>query len=71
MPGTDPCSPILSPAGCTPQLKAREDEVINLTSVHTTATAQYDRRVSELEAKAARLTEHNRWAGGGRCKFCP
>ncbi|GLC41905.1 hypothetical protein PLESTB_001046000 [Pleodorina starrii] len=42
------------------QLKAKEEELINLASVHTTSVAQYDRRVSELELRAARLTEANR-----------
>ncbi|EFJ43281.1 centriole protein [Volvox carteri f. nagariensis] len=42
------------------QLKTREEELVNLSSVHTTAVAQYDRRVSELELKVARLSESNR-----------
>ncbi|GIM05695.1 hypothetical protein Vretimale_10129 [Volvox reticuliferus] len=42
------------------QVKQKEEELINLTSVHTTAVAQYDRRVSELELKVARLTEANK-----------
>ncbi|GIL62982.1 hypothetical protein Vafri_17149 [Volvox africanus] len=42
------------------QVKQKEEELINLTSVHNTAVAQYDRRVSELELKVARLTEANK-----------
>lgn len=34
--------------------------MINLSSVHTTSTAAYDRRVQELELRAARLGEANK-----------
>ncbi len=37
------------------QLKAKEDEVIGLTGVHTATKAQYDRRVAELEDKVGGL----------------
>jgi coiled-coil domain-containing protein 77 len=43
-----------------PQLKQKEEELVNLTSVHSTAVAQYDRRVNELELRVARLTEANK-----------
>ncbi|KXZ44254.1 hypothetical protein GPECTOR_70g485 [Gonium pectorale] len=42
------------------QLKSKEEELMNLTSVHTAAVAAYDRRVAELELKVARLTEANK-----------
>ncbi|KAG2433514.1 hypothetical protein HYH02_012632 [Chlamydomonas schloesseri] len=42
------------------QLKTKEEELINLSSVHTTSAAAYDRRVQELELKVARLAEANK-----------
>ncbi|PNH02442.1 Coiled-coil domain-containing protein 77 [Tetrabaena socialis] len=42
------------------QLKGKEEELINLSSVHNTMCVQYDRRVAELELKAARLGEANK-----------
>lgn len=47
-------------ANRTPQLKSKEEELLNLTSVHTASVAQYDRRVADLELRVARLTESNR-----------
>jgi hypothetical protein len=41
----------------TTQLKAREDEVIGLTSVHTTVSAQYERRTGELEVRCSKQAE--------------
>ncbi|KAG2498150.1 hypothetical protein HYH03_003908 [Edaphochlamys debaryana] len=42
------------------QLKAKEEDLVNLSSVHNTAVAQYDRRIAELELKVARLAESNK-----------
>ncbi|GFR40782.1 hypothetical protein Agub_g1396 [Astrephomene gubernaculifera] len=42
------------------QLKLKEEELINLSSVHNTSVSQYDKRIAELELRAARLTESNR-----------
>ena len=42
------------------QLKSKEDELVNLGSVHTATKAQLERRVAELEAKSAKLAEHNK-----------
>ena len=42
------------------QLKIKEDELVNLGSVHTATKAQLERRVAELEAKSAKLAEHNK-----------
>ena len=59
-----PClSPLTHPPAhlpARPQLKSKEEELINLSSVHTTSTAAYDRRVQELELRAARLGEANK-----------
>lgn len=56
------------------QLKSKEEELINLSSVHTALTAQYDRRVAELELRVQRLTEANKCVGetksrGEACVF--
>ncbi|KAJ9527458.1 hypothetical protein QJQ45_025730 [Haematococcus lacustris] len=42
------------------QLKAKEEELINLSSMHTHAAASADERVAELEAKISRLTAANK-----------
>lgn len=43
-----------------PQLKAKEDEVINLSSVHGALKAQYEKRLAELEEKCVRLSAANK-----------
>ncbi|GAX72690.1 hypothetical protein CEUSTIGMA_g146.t1 [Chlamydomonas eustigma] len=42
------------------QLKVREDELINLGSVHTATKAQLEKRVTELEARSCKLAEQNK-----------
>ncbi len=41
-------------------MKAREEELVNLASLHTSTKAACERRVEELEARCARLTEANK-----------
>lgn len=42
------------------QLKAKEDELVNLGSVHTATKAQLEKRLAELETKVSKLTEQNK-----------
>lgn len=42
------------------QLRAKEDELISLGSVHTATKASLEKRVGELDARASKLAEHNR-----------
>ncbi len=39
------------------QLKVREDELVNLGSVHTAVKAQLEKRVAELEVRGSKLAE--------------
>lgn len=49
------------------QLKAKVDEVINLTSVHGALKKQYEKRIAELEDKCARLGQANKQLELRRC----
>jgi hypothetical protein len=48
------------------QVRAREEELLNLTSLHTATKASADKRITALEARVAKLLEANRcaWTGG-------
>lgn len=44
------------------QVRAREEELLNLTSLHTAAKASADKRITSLESRVAKLLEANRCA---------
>lgn len=44
------------------QVRSREEELMNLGSLHTATKAAADKRITELEGRVSRLLEANRWA---------
>eukprot|EP00879_Flechtneria_rotunda_P025394 GHRR01026982.1.p1 GENE.GHRR01026982.1~~GHRR01026982.1.p1 ORF type:complete len:389 (+),score=177.76 GHRR01026982.1:261-1427(+) len=56
------------------QVRARDEELMNLASLHTATKATADKRVAELEARVAKLQEANRYdaheAGGASGLRC-
>lgn len=42
------------------QVRAREEELTNLSSLHSSTKAAADKRIAELEARVARLQDSNR-----------
>lgn len=44
------------------QVRAREEELLNLTSLHTATKASADKRIASLETRVAKLLEANRCA---------
>lgn len=54
------------------QVRAREEELINLTSLHTATKAAADKRIDALETRVTKLLEANRYrcmlyGGDGWC----
>jgi hypothetical protein len=43
-----------------PQVRSREEELMNLGSLHTATKAAADKRIAELEGRVSRLLEANR-----------
>jgi hypothetical protein len=43
-----------------PQVRAREEELLNLTSLHTATKASADKRIAALEGRVTKLLEANR-----------
>jgi hypothetical protein len=53
----------LTPAAavfCVWQVRSRDEELINLTSLHTATKAAADKRITDLEARMTKLLEANR-----------
>jgi hypothetical protein len=44
------------------QVRAREEELLNLTSLHTATKAAADKRIAALETRVTKLLEANRCA---------
>jgi len=45
---------------CGLQVRSRDEELINLTSLHTATKAAADKRITDLEARMTKLLEANR-----------
>lgn len=51
---------------CVPcQVRAREEELLNLTSLHTATKAAADKRIAALEGRVTKLLDANRWGPWG------
>jgi hypothetical protein len=49
-----------APCLLLPQVRSREEELMNLGSLHTVTKAAADKRIAELEGRVSRLLEANR-----------
>lgn len=47
------------------QVRAREEELLNLTSLHTATKAAADKRIAALEGRVTKLLDANRWGPWG------
>jgi hypothetical protein len=55
------CLLLLAPVLLSCQVRAREEELLNLTSLHTATKASADKRIAALESRVTKLLEANRW----------